>query len=52
MQSYIENTQYGLISCDVKLNLDEESENYGNILMLDIVLNKNTDMYNDTGAKI
>ena len=52
VQSYIENTQYGLISCDVKLNLDEESENYGNILMLDIVLNKNTDMYNDTGAKI
>lgn len=43
--SCIEGTDYELISCEVRLNLDETSSDYGKILLVDIALLKKSGIY-------
>ena len=45
IQNYLSETGYQLISCDTKINLDEESDEYGRIIMLDIALKKEDKLY-------
>ena len=51
IQNYLSETGYQLISCDTKINLDEGSDEYGRIIMLDIALKKEDKLYmgNDSG---
>lgn len=42
VREYIEGTDYELESCNVRLDLDEKSKNYGKILLLDIGLIKDS----------
>ncbi len=43
--SCVEGTDYELISCEVRLNLDETSSDYGKILLVDIALLKKNGIY-------
>lgn len=43
--SCVEGTDYELISCEVRLNLDETSSDYGKILLVDIALLKKSGIY-------
>ena len=45
IQNYLSGTGYQLISCDTKINLDEGSDEYGRIIMLDIALKKVDKLY-------
>ena len=51
IQNYLSETGYQFISCDTKINLDEGSDEYGRIIMLDIALKKEDKLYmgNDSG---
>lgn len=43
--SCVDGTDYELISCEVRLNLDETSSDYGKILLVDIALLKKNGIY-------
>lgn len=43
--SCVEETDYELISCDVRLNLDEDSSDYGKIVLIDMALLKKSGIY-------
>ena len=45
IQNYLSETGYQFISCDTKINLDEGSDEYGRIIMLDIALKKVDKLY-------
>ncbi len=50
VRDYLDGTDYELASCDVRLDLDEDSESYGKIVLLDITLVKSNGIYAGTNA--